>query len=93
MDSTIIGRQDLIVMRVFIAERRNKKLVRQNSPASQRPPLGFSLYKTFALLNLLFLVYLRLFLTSIRIADKILASFAIFAKFVGFSKPLFPFVT
>ena len=59
MDSTIIGRQDLIAMRVFIAETRSKKLVRQNSPAS--PPLGFSLYKTFALLNLLFLVYLRFF--------------------------------
>ena len=27
MDSTIIGRQNLIVMRVFIAERRSEKQV------------------------------------------------------------------
>ena len=78
MDSTIIGRQYFIVMRVFIAETRSKKLVRQNSPASRRPPLGFALYKTFALLNLLFLVYLRLFLTRIRIAEKILVTFGDF---------------
>ena len=44
-------------------------------------------YKTFALLNLLFLLYLRFILTSIEsIADKILVTFAIFAtdKFAAF---------
>ena len=37
MDSTIIGRQNLIVMRVFIAERRSKKLVLRTSRGPSLP--------------------------------------------------------
>ena len=57
MDSTIIGRQNLIVMRVFIAERRSKKLVLRTS---RGPSLPYKL-QVFSFAKLVILVILTIF--------------------------------